>query len=219
MREITINMPLYSNVNELYIGLSENAAVLPPKPYAVSKPVVYYGSSVTQGGCASRPGMSYQAIITRELDCDHINLGFAGGAKGEEAIARYIADMDMSLFVFDYDYNSPSLEHLRTTHGRMFNIIRGKNPDLPILILSRPSYKLSAGGEERFKIIKQTYDDAVRGGDKNVYLLKGSKLMETAKLDGTVDGCHPTDFGFASMATALIPVIRNILRKSASDDN
>ena len=212
-REITVNMPLYSNVNEMYIGLSESAAVVPPKLYATKNPVVYYGSSVTQGGCASRPGMSYQAIISRELDCDYINLGFAGNAKGEDAIAEYIAGMDMSAFVYDYDYNAPSAEHLKNTHGRMFNIIRGKNPDLPIIILSRPTFRLSPHEEERFDIIKETYDNAVSGGDKNVYLLKGSELMKTARRDGTVDGCHPNDFGFVSMANALIPVIKEALRK------
>lgn len=212
-REITINMPLYSNVNELYVGLSENAVVEPPKPYAVKKPVVYYGSSITQGGCASRPGMSYQAIVSRALDCDYVNLGFAGNAKGEDAIAKYIADMDMSAFVYDYDHNAPSVEHLEKTHGRMFGIIREKNPDLPVLILSRPSFKLTPEGKRRLEVIKKTYDEAVRNGDKNVWLLNGGELMQTARYDGTVDGCHPNDFGFASMATALIPVIKDMLRK------
>lgn len=210
-REITVNMPLYSNVNELYVGLSENAAVMPAKPYGVKKPVVYYGSSITQGGCASRPGMSYQAMISRALSCDYINLGFSGSARGEDTVARYIAGMDMSLFVYDYDHNAPSAEHLKKTHGRMFGIIREKNPTLPIILLSRPKFQLSEAEEQRFDIIKQTYDDAVRGGDKNVRLLSGRELMRLAKRDGTVDNCHPNDFGFASMAAALIPVIKEML--------
>ena len=212
-KEITINMPLYSSVKELYVGLSENAVVKPATPYSIKKPIVYYGSSITQGGCASRPGMSYEAIISRKLDCDHINLGFSGNAKGEDAIAHYIANMDMSMFVYDYDHNAPSVEHLMSTHQRMFNIIRDKNPNLPILLLSRPKYQLNPEEEKRFEIMKQTYDHAVCSGDENVYLIKGTKLMEAAKSDGTVDNCHPTDLGFASMATALIPVIRKILQK------
>ena len=212
--EITINMPLYSNVNELYIGLSENAVVMPAKDYSIKKPIVYYGSSITQGGCASRPGMSYQAIISRKLDCDYINLGFSGNARGEDAIANYIANMDMSMFVYDYDHNAPSLEHLMNTHQRMFNIIRDKNPNLPILLLSRPKYQLNPEEEKRFEIIKQTYDNAVCSGDENVYLIKGTKLMEVAKWEGTVDNCHPTDFGFVSMANALIPVISKIFQKN-----
>lgn len=212
-KEITLNMPLYSNVKELYIGLNENAELQKIKPYKISKPIVFYGSSITQGGCASRPGMSYENIISREIGCDYVNLGFSGNAMGEDAIAKYIADMDMSLFVYDYDYNSPTLEHLKSTHQRMFEIIRKKNPELPILLLSRPKYRLNEEEEKRFSIIRQTYDNAVNSGDKNVYILKGTKLMEMAKSDGTVDNCHPTDFGFSSMATALIPVIKEILQK------
>ncbi len=212
-KEITVNMPLYSNVKELYIGLSESAVVLPPKPYSIKKPIVYYGSSITQGGCASRPGMAYEAVISREFDCDYINLGFSGNARGEDAIANYIADMEMSMFVYDYDHNAPSLEHLMNTHQRMFEIIREKNPDLPILLLSRPKYILTQEEQKRFEIIKQTYDNAVSDGDHNVYLIEGAELMKMAKWEGTVDNCHPTDFGFASMATVLIPIIKNILRE------
>ncbi len=210
-KEITINMPLYSSVKELYIGLSESAIVLPPKPYSIKKPIVYYGSSITQGGCASRPGMAYEAIISRELNCDYINLGFSGNAKGEEVIARYIADLDMSMFVYDYDHNAPSPEHLLKTHQKMFRIIRDKNSQIPILFLSRPKYLLNSEEEKRFEIIKQTYENAVYDGDKNVYLLKGTELMKTAKWDGTVDNVHPNDFGFRSMASALIPIIKEIL--------
>ena len=213
-KEITINMPLYSNVKELYVGLSEDAVVLPPEPYSIEKPIVYYGSSITQGGCASRPGMAYEAIISRKLNFDYINLGFSGNAKGEDAIANYIADIDMSMFVYDYDHNAPSLEHLMNTHQRMFNIIRDKNPDLPIILLSRPKYLLNLEEEKRFEIIKRTYDNAVCSGDENVYLIKGTKLMEVAKWEGTVDNCHPTDFGFVSMANALIPVISKIFQKN-----
>ena len=211
-REITIHMPLYSNVNELYIGLSEHAGVKPARPYGIRKPIVYYGSSITQGGCASRPGMSYPAIISRALNGDFINLGFSGNARGEETIARYIANMDMSLFVYDYDHNAPTLEHLKNTHQRMFNMIRKENPHLPILLLSRPKFQLTPEEEKRFEVIKQTYDNAVYNGDKNVYLVKGTELMKMAKWDGTVDNCHPTDLGFASMAAALIPVIKAIFQ-------
>jgi len=212
-KEITINMPLYSNVEELYIGLVDDALLKEPEPYKISKPIVYYGSSITQGGCASRPGMSYEAIISRELNCDYINLGFSGNAKGEDVIAEYIADIDMSMFVYDYDHNAPSLEHLENTHKRMFDIIRKKNPNLPMIILPRPKFVLTPEEQKRFDIVKNTYDTAISNGDKNVYLINGKELMSKAKMDGTVDNCHPTDFGFASMASAIIPVMKDILQK------
>ena len=211
-KEILINMPLYCSVKELYVGLSEDAFVSEPEPYTVQKPIVYYGSSITQGGCASRPGTSYQALISRKLDCNYINLGFSGNAKGEDTIAEYIANLSMSMFVYDYDYNAPTLEHLENTHERMFKIIREKNPNLPIIMLSRPKYRLTDDEEKRFEIIQKTYKNAKANGDHNVYLIKGTKLMEIAKFEGTVDNCHPNDLGFYSMAQALIPEIKDIFK-------
>ena len=211
VREITIHFPLYSEVIELYIGLSESASVQAPTPYKYEKPVVYYGSSITQGGCASRPGMSYQNIISRRLRCDHINLGFSGNAKAEVEIAEYIKNLDMSVFVYDYDHNAPTLEHLRNTHERMFRIIREANPELPIICASKPKVRLTKADLERLEVIKETCENARANGDKNVYLVEGSKLMELAGTEGTVDGTHPTDYGFASMAKGFGDLLETLL--------
>lgn len=210
LREITINFPLYSCVCDLYIGLQESAVIKEPKPYKTEKPIVYYGSSITQGGCASRPGMSYQAIISRDFDCDHINLGFSGNARGEDEIAEYIKNLDMSVFVLDYDHNSPSTEHLFETQRKMFYAVREKHPDLPVIMMSRPKYHLNAIEKERRDAIEKTYLEAVKSGDKNVYFLDGKALTELCKDSGTVDNCHPTDFGFASMAKAVSDVLKQI---------
>ena len=135
LREITINMPLYSDVKEFYIGLDENSQLKEHEEYKPTKPIVYYGPSTTQGGCATRPGMAYEAIIERELDIDYINLGFSGNAKGEQEMSDYIKNLDMSIFVLDYDHNAPTEEHLELTHEKMFKCVREANPDLPILML------------------------------------------------------------------------------------
>ncbi|MBE6811242.1 MAG: hypothetical protein E7521_09410 [Ruminococcaceae bacterium] len=211
MREITINFPLYSEVSELYIGLKENATLCKAKPYEIEKPIVYYGSSITQGGCASRPGNSYESIISRSFNADYINLGFSGNAKGEIEIAEYIKQLDMSAFVYDYDHNAPSVEHLKDTHERMFRIIRNANPDLPIVLLSRPKYSLTADDKQRFEVIKATYDNAKATGDENVYLIDGVTLMSFAKDDSTVDNVHPNDLGFYSMAKAITDVLKKII--------
>lgn len=202
-RNITINFPLYSGVRELYIGLKDASTLTEPKPYKKDKPIVYYGSSITQGGCASRPGSSYEAIISREFNCDYINLGFSGSAKAEDTIADYIASLDMHAFVYDYDYNTDSPEHLKETHEKMFLKIRRAHPDIPIIIMSAPKYYLDDVMQKRRDIIETTYLNAVKSGDKNVYFLDGTALMELCGNEGTVDGTHPTDFGFASMAKAL----------------
>ena len=120
----------------------------------------------------------------------------------------------MSLFVYDYDHNAPTLEHLSATHEKMFKAIREKNPDLPIIMMSRPKYFLEGDEDKRQAVIKQTYMNAVTGGDKNVYFIPGNELMKYAKNEGTVDNCHPNDLGFASMAQVLGDVIEknNILK-------
>lgn len=210
-REITINFPLYSNVSDLYIGLEDKAVVRNASGYKHQKPIVFYGSSITQGGCASRPGNAYQSILARALHTDYVNLGFSGNAKAEDAIAQYIRDLDMSVFVYDYDHNAPTLQHLEATHQRMFSIIRQGNPQLPIVILSRPKYRLNPEEQKRLAIIRKTYTDAVAAGDKNTYFIDGPALMKYAKNDGTVDNCHPNDLGFHSMAKALIPLLKQLL--------
>lgn len=212
MREITINMPLYSSVKELYIGLKEGSELCAPKPYKIETPIVYYGSSVTQGGCASRPGMAYQSIISRRIDADYINLGFSGSAKGEDEIAEYISGLKMSCFVYDYDYNAPTVEHLESTHEKMFKRIRQSHPDIPIVILTRPKFYLTNNDEMRVEVIKKTYNNAIANGDENVYLIEGRKLMEFAGNEGTVDGIHPTDFGFMSMARCLGDMLEEIFK-------
>ena len=211
MREITINFPLYSGVCELYIGVDDKSTISSPKQYKIQKPIVYYGSSITQGGCASRPGNSYESIVSRKFDCDYINLGFSGNAKGETEIAEYISKLDMSVFVYDYDHNAPSAEHLKNTHENMFKLIRKANPDLPIIMMSRPKYYLTEDEKLRLDIIKTTYNNAKQAGDRNVYLIDGKTQMEFAENDGTVDNCHPNDLGFASIAKALCNVLKQIL--------
>ncbi len=211
MREITINFPLYSDLSELYIGLSKNSSVEKATPYKNEKPIVFYGSSITQGGCASRPGLSYQNILSRRFDTDILNLGFSGSAKGETEIAEYIKNLSMSVFVYDYDHNAPTAEHLRETHEKMFKIIREQNPELPVIMMSRPRCFLNDQEKERLEIIRKTYLNAIENGDKNVYLIDGKTLMKDTGNEGTVDDAHPNDLGFYSMAKAVGDVLENII--------
>ncbi len=213
VREITIHFPRASEVTNLCIGLSESADVWEPEPYAIEKPIVFYGSSITQGGCSSRAGTIYTNIVSRRLNADHINLGFSGSAKGETAMAEYIKTLDMSVFVLDYDHNADNVEHLRKTHEPFFSIIREAHPDLPILIMSRPVYYLSVGEVARLEAIRATYEHALEHGDKNVYFLDGPTLMADALDEGTVDGCHLTDLGFFSVANAVCRVLNEIFPK------
>ena len=213
LRSFTVNFPLYSSLSSVYIGIKEGSRLEKADGYAIEKPIVYYGSSITQGGCASRPGLSYQSVISRALNVNHVNLGFSGNAKAEDAISDYISGLDMSLFVYDYDHNAPSVEHLLSTHKKMFTKIREAQPNLPIVMLSRPKADLTDDEITRREIIRATYSSAKVSGDQNVYFMDGKELMYLAGDEGTVDSCHPNDLGFYSMASALIPLIKSILCK------
>lgn len=212
-REIMIHFPLHSSVSELYIGLNQDAYIKKAKPYKYQKPIVYYGSSITQGACASRPGNSYENRIARALNTNFWSLGLDASAKAEDAIAQYIAGLDMSVFVFDYDHNAPDLAHLQATHQKMFKTIRSANPELPIVLLSRPKYTLTDEEKLRLETVKKTYTDAIESGDKNVYFIPGPELMQYAKNDGTVDNTHPNDLGFYSISKVLGKLLKTILKK------
>ena len=212
MREITINMPIYGEVHSLNIGLDENSSLLPPSDYISGSPIVFYGSSITHGGCASRPGNTYPAIISRRFNSDILNLGFSGSALAEDEIANYIAGLDMKIFVYDYDHNAPNPEHLEKTHERMFKIFREKHPETPVIMMTSPSIlKNRAVADRRKEIIRTTYLNALNSGDKNVYYLDGEEVMAPCGLDGTVEGIHPNDIGFYFMAKAVGDLIEKIL--------
>ena len=210
-RTITIHFPLYSGVDELFIGLEAGCSLEKAPDYAIPEPVVFYGSSITQGACASRPGTCSDNLLSRLLDCEHVNLGFSGSARGESAMAEYLSGLKMRAFVLDYDYNAPSPEHLLATHEPLFRRVRAAQPELPVIMLSRPKYHLAEGEEERVSIIRQTYEHALADGDKNVYFLPGPSLIEPRMIEtATVDNCHPNDSGFVCMAYAVKPVLEKI---------
>ncbi len=211
--EYVINFPLYCGINKLYLGLKEGSSLKAPSAYALPLPVVYYGSSITQGGCASRPGNAYMAILSRLLHIDHINLGFSGSACGEDAMIDYIASLEMSAFVCDYDHNAPSNEHLRDTHEKLYRAVRKAHPALPILFLTRPKYHLFPYEVERVQIVRDTYEKALSEGDKNVYFIPGPELLsEEARECALVDNTHPSDAGFVSMAYKILPVLKEMLK-------
>lgn len=212
-RVVTINFPLYSDVYKLYIGLKEGSVLEEAPAYKVEKPVVSYGSSITQGGCASKPGSSYQSILSRKFNTDYINLGFSGSGRAEDNIVNYIKNLEMSVFIMDYDHNAPTPEYLESTHNKMFKAIREAQPNLPIIIMPRPKYYLNRDDQRRHEIIYATYQEALAGGDQNVYFISGHDLMAIVEDNGTVDNCHPTDSGFFSMAKAIEPVLGEILAK------
>ncbi|MBR5309258.1 MAG: hypothetical protein IKU43_10820 [Clostridia bacterium] len=211
-RELLINFPLYDSCERLYIGLQKGTVLTNGAKYRYEKPIVYYGSSITQGGCASRPGNSYPGMVSRYFEADFVNLGFSGGCKAEEAMIEYLPTLDMSIFVYDYDANAPTNEHLAETHEKLFREFRRAQPNTPVIIMSGTRIPLTPHAEEtrkiRHEIIHGTYLNAKNAGDNNVYFIDGQEIFKICGYDAcTCDTSHPNDLGFYCMAQAVIKII------------
>lgn len=205
MRQITLYFPSFVNISDLFIGLEENAILTEAEPYVNDLPVVFYGSSITQGACASRSGNTYPNILSRRFNFDYLNLGFAGACKAETAIIDYLCDLPMKLLVYDYDHNTPSAEFLRETHLPGVRKLRNAHPHIPIIMLSKPNQH--NGQEEaikRMRIIKESYEALRRESTAPVHFLNGQEIFESHDREMmTMDNTHPTDLGFYCMAEAL----------------
>ena len=203
-KDVTVYMPLYGKVESVEIGLKDGSTVGEHTPYKYKTPIVYYGSSITQGAFSIRPGLAYEAIISRKLNYDYVNLGFAGACKGEDTIVDYIAGLEMSAFVLDYDHNAPNIDHLKSTHYKTYEKIRAAHPDIPIYMLTRPAFQYAHDTFLRRCVVMESYIKAYTGGDKNVYYIDGAAFSVGTEInDFTPDRCHPDNYGLRKMAEVI----------------
>lgn len=214
LEQVSVYFPRNEQIENIEITVEDGAVVTAPIPYKHTKPVVFYGSSITEGGCCCNVTNAYPAMLSRWLDFEAVNLGFSGSAKGEPILAEYIASMDMAAFVYDYDHNAPTVEHLAATHKPFFDIIRKAHPTLPILMMTRPAEVYTEGMRQRRAVVKATYDAAVAAGDQNVYFIDGETFYGSEDRNlCAVDNCHPNDIGFYRIATTIRPVLEKMLAK------
>ncbi len=212
IKQITLYLPILAKLSDLEIGVKENSFIGKHPDYKISKPVVFYGSSITQGIAASRPGNIYEGMISRALDCDFVDLGFSGSCMGEPALAEYIGGLEMSAFVMDYDHNAPDIEHLESTHEGFYKIVRKAKPELPIIFVTRPDPELTEDNQARRCVITKTFLNARENGDKNVYLFDGRTFFGNVAVgDCTADGTHPNDLGMFFMAQGIGGMLEKIL--------
>lgn len=211
--EVTLYLPLYNGVRRLELGFEPGRMMTAPAQRRFSKPIVFYGSSITQGGCASRPGNTNAAMLCRCFDCPQHNLGFSGNGKGEIGIARYIASLPMTALVMDYDHNAPSAEHLERTHLPFVQAILASQPDLPVLIATRPDFSNGdpADNAARREAVRRSYETLKAQGASCAFI-DGETLFDGPFSDNcTVDGCHPNDLGFYRMAMKMLPPLRRLI--------
>jgi len=217
-REITLYLPLYKPVKVLGIGVDENAKLSKAKSFTAAKPVVFYGTSITQGGCASRPGMSYEAILGRQLDLDFVNLGFSGNGLGEPELARTVSEIDASCYVLDFGANHKSFDAMQEVYAPFLDTVRRAHPGTPIVVMT-PLYTsrekriaaLGADWPARRKFVERLVHERQQAGDEKLFIVDGAKLLGENPDDCLVDGGHPNDLGFYRMAENLVPTFRNAL--------
>lgn len=211
---VTMDFPLAEDVVDVYIGLEDGSEIWEAEGYSIERPVVFYGSSVTQGLSASRPGMTYAAQLSREFDFDHINLGFFDGVDETDTMANYISGLDMTAFVYDTDVTA-SPEKLEKIHESTFLKIREKQPDTPVVFVTAPYLALTDDVKARYEIVKRTYENAVARGDENVYFVSALDYFpEDLRLsDLTTDGEHFNDIAYFFMKEAIKPILAKILEK------
>jgi type 1 glutamine amidotransferase len=217
-REMTLYLSLYKPVKVLAIGVDKEARLSRAEPFRVPKPVVFYGTSITQGGCASRPGMSYQAILGRLLNLDFVNLGFSGNGRGEPEVARMTAEIDASAFVLDFSQNNRTVESLIEVYDPFISTLRAKHPTTPIIAVTpivSASERVGSGRRPLNAMrahIRSVVNKRIAAGDKRLLLVEGLGLIGPDEVDGFVDGVHPNDLGFQWMAERLAPRVRAALQ-------
>jgi lysophospholipase L1-like esterase len=219
MRNITLNFPLYMGVEEVLIGLDAEAEVVPPQEYSLKGPVIFYGTSITQGGCASRPGMAYTNILSRKMNVECINLGFSGNGRGEPELAAIIAQIEKpACIVLDYEANAGAEGVMERTLGNFIQILRKVHPYVPILVVSKIRFAREYYNRElldNMQCLKQFQWDTVEflknKGDNHIYFFDGSTLLGEDFDECTVDGIHPSDLGFSRMAKGLESILTKIL--------
>ncbi len=218
MRDITLYLPLYKAVTIHELSLDPEARIEPARPYTIAKSVVYYGSSITQGGCASNPGGSCQAILERRLNTDFVNLGFSGNGLGEPALAEAICELDPSCVVLDF-WGNPSAEQYAAALPGFVDVLRRKWPRLPILVTS-PFYftaeasggKLAREQASKRRFTREFVEKRRKAGDRRIWFVDGLKMLNREQAGGLVDGVHCNSLGFYFNALGLEPFLRKALK-------
>ena len=213
--EYMIFLPLYNGTEKLEIGIKAGSTLAKAPQRADERPIVFYGTSITHGGCASRPGMAYPAILGQRLDRQTINLGFSGNGRMEPEMGTLIAELDASIFVLDC---LPNMNPAQVTErvAPLVKTLREAHPETPIVLVENIIYQSSwfyGGGGHVVKneALKVVYTGLLQDGVTGLSYVPCDDLLGDDGL-GTVDGTHPTDLGFFRQANAMEETLRAALK-------
>ena len=217
-REYMLYLPLYNGVTAVELGVPSTNTIedAPDYPAERAKPIVFYGTSITHGGCASRPGMVHTAILGRWYQRPVINLGFSGNGRMEPEVTALMAELDAAVYVIDCCPNLGGDQTAERTRP-LVNQLRAAHPDTPIVLVEDRRYTdawIRDGKAQRndgnHAALKAAYDDLTAAGVKHLYYIPGDNLLGDDN-EGAVDSSHPNDLGFYRQAVEFDRVLRPLV--------
>ncbi len=217
-REYLLYLPLYNGVRSLEVGVPAGAKIEPgpPRPEERARPLVFYGTSITQGGCASRPGAVHTALLGRWLDRAVVNLGFSGNGELDIELAALMGEIEACAYVVDCLPNLNATE-VEARIEPFVEKLREARPATPILLVEDRSFANAPLLEARRRhheasrtALRRGYEALRARGIRGLHYLEGKDLIGHDG-EGTVDGSHPTDLGFFRQAEVFRPVLEGIL--------
>jgi hypothetical protein len=220
-QEYLLYLPLYNGTESLEIGIEPGRRLMkaPPYPAERAKPVLVWGTSIVQGGCASRPGMAYPAILGRRLNRPFINLGFSGNGKMDPEVTEFVTQVDAAAFVIDCAPNMPP-ELIAERAEPLARALREAHPATPIVFVENVHYQSGwfaeasrKAYEDKNAALRAAFDRLVAAGLGGLHYIEGANLLGSDH-EATVDGTHPTDLGFLRMADAIEPTLKEVLGDS-----
>lgn len=216
LREYAIYLPLYNGVESLKIGVSAGAKFegLPPR---TEKPIVFYGTSITHGASASRPGIVHTAILGRQFDRPVINLGFSGNGKMDIEVGEFLTKIDAAVYVIDCLPNMQPAD-VRQKCAPLVKLLKQARPEVPIILVEDRRFANTwiRPGRQKFHTenhaaLRESYEALKADGITKLYYIPGDALIGD-DTEGTTDGSHPNDLGFVRQAAVFEPVLRDALR-------
>lgn len=219
-REFMLYLPLYDGLTSLSIGVDSMSVITQPQVDSPirRKPIVLYGTSILQGGCASRPGMAHTNILSRRLNRECINLGFSGNAFLDLEIAEVMATVDASAYVLDFVPNVTAGQ-MEERMEKFYQIIRDKHPDTPIIFVEDPIFTSTyydVKGAQSVEVLNTTlrriFDSLKAQKEKNIIYVSSEKMIGEDR-EGTVDAIHFTDLGMMRYADLLYPVLKKAIKR------
>ena len=221
-REYLLYLPLYNGVQTLELGVPPSATLAAAGPWGKGqrKPIVFYGTSILQGACASRPGMVHSSILGRQFQFPTINLGFSGNGKMESVMGELLAELDPSVYVLDCLPNMTARQVTERVEP-FVRTLRQAHPQTPIVLVEDRRYtdgvlnlKKATANDENHAALRAAYERLRKSGVKHLHYIPGDTLLGDDG-EGTVDSSHPSDLGFVRQAGHFAKTLEPLLRQSA----